>query len=368
MTRNLKGTVTVRSYRGTLRIYIPRHVCGGEPKYLYLGLPDTPENRKAAEMRAQAIAADIAFDRFDATLNRYRPSAIQTEDNLPLLSNIWQQYVAYKSKTLAASTIDKDFKRVANHIANLPTQRLREARKIRKHLINSLAPASAKKILMHLSACCDWAAGEDLIQENPFKNLPRVNSCKKSNASIDPFTKPERDSIISAFEASSYYKHYAAFVKFLFLTGCRTSEAIGLQWKHISSDLREITFSEALVEGRRKGTKTGTIRKFPVNSQLRSLLEKLRATKPAPNELVFKSPTGLAIDSHNFLNRAWKQVISSLSIRYRPQYNTRHTFISLCLQSGVQVVQVAQWVGNSPKTIWQHYAGLVSSQQVPEFD
>jgi hypothetical protein len=32
------------------------------------------------------------------------------------------------------------------------------------------------------------------------------------------------------------YSYYAPFVEFLFLTGCRPSEAIGLQWKHVISD------------------------------------------------------------------------------------------------------------------------------------
>ena len=73
------------------------------------------------------------------------------------------------------------------------------------------------------------------------------------------------------------------------------------------------------------------------------------------------------IDSHNFLNKYWSPVVKQLDIAYRPQYNTRHTFITLCLQAGIQVTQVAQWVGNTPKTIWEYYAGLVCLEQVPEF-
>ncbi|MEA5471942.1 hypothetical protein [Spirulina sp. 06S082] len=53
-------------------------------------------------------------------------------------------------------------------------------------------------------------------------------------------------------------------------------------------------------------------------------------------------------------------------VLYRPQYNTRHTFTTLCLGEGVPANTVAQWVGNSPKTIYEHYAGLVSNISVPE--
>ena len=348
-----------------LRLQIPRHLFGGEQRYLYLGLPDTPINRTAAEARAQVIMADIAFDRFDSTLEKYRPTAIQV-DNSPPLGELWEKYKQHKTKSLAHSTIDKDFKRVSNHINALPSQRLRDAAMIRKHLINTLAPASAKKVLMYLGACCQWAMDEEIILHNPFQKLPKVNGKKKSPSTINPFSRTEMSEIISGFDAHPQFKHYAPFVKFLFLTGCRTSEAIGLQWKHISPDLKTITFSEALVIGQRKGTKTGSVRKFPVNGSLRSLLGDIKPASPNAETLVFTSPSGTPIDAHNFLNRAWKTVMSGLPIVYRPQYNSRHTFISLCLESGIQVTQVAQWVGNSSKTIWQHYAGIVHLQDVPE--
>ncbi|MBD1836160.1 tyrosine-type recombinase/integrase [Cyanobacteria bacterium FACHB-472] len=347
-----------------LRLQFPRHLFGGEQRYLYLGLPDTPINRTAAEARAQVIMGDIAFDRFDPTLERYRPTAIQP-DNSPPLGELWEKYKQHKTKSLAHSTIDKDFKRVANHISSLPSQRLRDASTIRKYLINTLTPASAKKVLMYLSACCQWALDEEIILHNPFEKLPKVGG-KKSASTINPFSKAEMNQIISAFDAHPQFKHYAPFVKFLFLTGCRTSEAIGLQWRHISPDLKTITFSEALVIGQRKGTKTGGVRKFPINESLRSLLGDIKPVSPSPEALIFTSQSGTTIDAHNFLNRAWKTVISELPIVYRPQYNTRHTFITLCLESGIQVAQVAQWVGNSPKTIWQHYAGIAQFQDVPE--
>ena len=51
-----------------------------------------------------------------------------------------------------------------------------------------------------------------------------------------PFSVEEVRAIINWFENHKYYSHYADYVKFLFLTGTRTSEAIGLQWKHLDFD------------------------------------------------------------------------------------------------------------------------------------
>ncbi len=218
---------------------------------------------------------------------------------------------------------------------------------------------------MMINACCDWVVDEELITSNPYANLSIA--AKPTAKTINPFSRSERDLIIKTFEAHPNWSCYASLVKFLFWTGCRPSEAIALQWQHISPDLTVITFAEAVVIGKRKDTKTHTVRRFPCNASIRKLLQSLQTNSTNLDDPVFRSPNGYPVDGHNFQNRAWKPIIDSLPIRYRPSYNTRHTFITLCLDDGIPITQVASWVGNSPKTIWTHYAGLVSTHNVPDF-
>jgi integrase len=114
--------------------------------------------------------------------------------------------------------------------------------------------------------------------------------------------------VIAAFKENRYYKYYAPLVEFLFYAGCRPSEALALQWKHIGSST--VTFERALVYAGRdglvlkKGLKTQDKRKFSINSQLAALLEKIRPLKCNPEALVFPSPKDKLIDWHNFTNRA----------------------------------------------------------------
>ena len=104
----------------------------------------------------EAIAADIAFERFDFSLTKYQPQ-IQAIDDFPLtLGELWEKYTAYKTGHLAITTINKDFKRVAAHIASLPSQALRDARKIRRHLMSTRTSGATKKSLMQINACCQW--------------------------------------------------------------------------------------------------------------------------------------------------------------------------------------------------------------------
>jgi integrase len=283
---------------------------------------------------------------------------------------------------LASTTYIKDYARkYKNHIKALPTKDLTQAIAIRDHLLTQLSPNAAKRVITYISACCKWAVGSGLIKDNPFAGMSEeIKLPKHDSDAIDPFSREEMNTIIKAFEDTR--PHYAPFVKFLFWTGCRTGEAIALQWKHINSDCTQITFCESYDSalGIRKGTKTGKSRKFPCNSQVRQLLLSIRPVNPSPDDSVFTSPTGGTMNNTRFSNQVWKggrvgkkhykgviqQLMAEGKIdRYRCPYNTRHTFITLMLAEGLTVSTVAKLVGNSPEIILKHYAGNTVPLELP---
>ena len=82
MTR-YKGKVGISVYNNRLRLSLPRQLFGGKQKFIYLGLSDSPENRKLAEAKAWVIESDIRYERFDNTLAKYSPVPT-VEQNQPL--------------------------------------------------------------------------------------------------------------------------------------------------------------------------------------------------------------------------------------------------------------------------------------------
>jgi integrase len=277
------------------------------------------------------------------------------------LGELWEKYTVYKAEHLAATTIKKDFGVVRRYISKTCGD-LNQAQKIRTQLLEVTTSRSARKTLMQINACCAWASDFGLIQSNPFEKL-KIKA-RKPTADIRPFTHEERDRIIVAFRQTESF--YAPLIEFLFLTGCRPSEAIALRWRHIDASLTQITFCEARVYGITKGTKTNKSRIFPINPKLRALLNAIKPRVTRGDDLVFPSKNGLVIDEHNLVRRQWNGILEELGITRRPLYNCRHTFISFCLGKGIQVQQVAVWVGNSARTIWEHYAGITTHQEVPE--
>lgn len=192
-----------------------------------------------------------------------------------------------------------------------------------------------------------------------------------------PFSAEEVRAIFNWFENHKYYSYYTDYVKFLFLTGTRTSEAIGLQWKHVDFDRNLMFIYESLGRDRgssaqrtRKTTKNQKLREFPLSNSLLELLRsRYASSNKSPKSLVFPSPRSKAINDRNFSQRIWKNCLKDLEIEHRPNYNTRHTFISHFLEKTKDVVKCASLTHGSKsgiQTIYKNYAGIISRLEVPE--
>jgi integrase len=403
----LNAAPKIEVNQGKYRIRLPRYIAADDSKRrICTRLEATEANYPIVARIAIQIDLDLHNGTFDQTLERYKepfkpktflkvvPSLVpalepkQQPQTKPDLLQLWDKYSVYMKPQLAETTYQKDYvKKYRNHIEKLPTKDLEKAVEIKDYILGNLTANTAKRVLTYLSACCNWAVKSKLIPDNPFKEMSEdIKLPRKDSESIDPFTASERDAIIQAFENHPHYHHYASFVKFQFMTGARTGESIALTWGNISPDCKLITFSESYDGATkiRKSTKTGKTRKFPCNDSLQKLLLSIRPETPVPNAQVFYSPTGGLISNTRFSNQVWKGckaaknkkpykgvvtelVNQGLIERYRCFYNTRHTFITLALESGLSVSQVAKIAGNSPKIILDHYASSVLKIEIPEF-
>jgi len=382
MAKASKGTVVVEKFKNRLRL---RWRVTGERYCLSLGLPDTKESRKLAEVKARQIELDIISGNFDSTLTKYKPqSLVQSKPaaivNLITCGELFQQFINYKAKFLHPRSLDR-YKTTLKYLQQFHckgTSRISLADKPAIHLEPSCseqfnlwlksknAERARKERLILLSACWVWGKTRGIVETNPWQDLQKqVREAPKQPPK--PFTKDEVRAILAAFKTHLQYKHYADFVEFMFLTGVRTAEAIGLRWQHISEDFASVWIGESLSRGVRKSTKTNKARYIPLNDKLKMLLRARIPEDYQPDDLVFPSPDGLPIDDHNFRNRAWVKILEHAGIEYRKPYNTRHTFVSMCLEAGMNPVVVASITGHDVQTLYRNYAGcVVSRPSVPE--
>jgi len=286
----------------------------------------------------------------------------EPEKNPPLLE-IWDAWVADLDLPLATK---------ADHYQTLRRQILKASPLSSETswlLGLEIAPATFNKKLGYLRACCNWAKSEGLLGVNPWlKVKPRRNS----KEIIKPFSQDEAVRIIAGFEES--YPAWVPFAKFLFLSGCRMSEVIGLQWKHVDFERQEICICESLAQCKdgngyervRKTTKTGSVRFLKINAELAKLFEQLSPARKNSEDLIFKNPSGTGhIDSNNFRDR-WKKVLAATNTPYRRPHIIRHSFASHAIEQGCPLTGVAYLLGHSDtRMVVQTYGHLINRPSLP---
>ncbi len=252
--RTPKGTVAIENNRDRLRL---RWSFDGE-HYCLVGIPHNKINLKVAQKIASQIELDILGGYFDTTLDKYRTNSVpiksyksgvvRLSDNrlLPL----WNDWV--NSLNLSERTRNGHYRAILRHIEkNNP---LLDDVSWFQQL--DYSPRIFNDYLRYLNNCMRWAIGKGIVKYNPYLDIKRRKVVKNP---IQPFNTEESIAIIDAFrnnifcpKSSAYlHSHYADYVEFLFLTGCRPSEAIGLQRQHINLERNEIIICSVLGRGDR---------------------------------------------------------------------------------------------------------------------
>lgn len=213
--------------------------------------------------------------------------------------------------------------------------------------------------------CYRWAVSEGILDGSPWDAIAHRNIPKED---IKPFTVEETRKILEGFKGSPY----GPFVLFLFLTGCRLSEAIGLTWEAVDLEAGTVTVKEVLAvdptgNGHRrirKGTKTGTVRVLS-GEALTGLLSGL--PKGNPGDLVFRSPRGCIISDTNFRARYWGPVLRSQGIPYRRPHVIRHSLASHAIARGMSLLEVSYLLGHKDTTmVIRTYGHLIGRPDLPD--
>jgi integrase len=191
-----------------------------------------------------------------------------------------------------------------------------------------------------------------LITETPTVG---VRPLTEKQPDIDPLTKEELDLAISKI-----VPHYRPLFTCLAWTGARPNELFALRWKDIDFNRGEIRINKGRVRGSEDLPKTASSsRIIPMLSIVRIALEQLKGRGTANLDgYVFTTKNGQPIDKH--LDHVWRSALRKAGLRHRPSYQLRHTFASLCLQSGVAPGWLANVLGHSTlQTTFKHYARFV---------
>lgn len=321
-----------------------------------LKLADTPRNRKYAERLLGQIKIEIEKGTFDYLAhfpdsNRAKLLA-RNPASLELIETALERWYERKKRELEHSTLDCYRRYIWNVLiprcGRTPLRSFDKA--AGKALVASFGEElSAKRINNVLGPLRGMFA--DLVDEgtlavNPMDGLKVKRRAKVVERDpIDPFTPEELQAIFKA----SPYAQVRNYCQFNTLSGLRTSEMIALRWDDIDFVTGTARIRRAIVMGQLKAPKT------EAGARLVELPAPAIASLVAQKEHTFLA--GGAVFHNPRTNQPWKSdrefrafffkpLLKRAGVRYRYPYQMRHTFASIALSAGENVMWVSKQLGH----------------------
>lgn len=216
--------------------------------------------------------------------------------------------------------------------------------------------------LSMLSSVLALAVADGLIAQNPCGSIEQASWQKQPP---DPFTLDEANTILASM-GEHYPEPVLNFYEFMFFTGLRTSEGIGLEWTEVDFRAKTILVKQGFVIDEMNDTKTSKARTVNLNSRALTALKRQKAwTYLNDSGRVFLDPgTGRPwAYEQNARKRYWKPTIKRLGIRYRRPYNTRHTCATIGLMAGVNPAYMAAQLGHGLEVFLRDYSKWIHGDQ-----
>jgi integrase len=235
-----------------------------------------------------------------------------------------------------------------------------------------LSDSSIANAAVPLRAMFATAVREGLLRHNPASNLALPHRPKVEEEEDEEVRPLSRQQLADLF-ALVNPRHRLLF-EVLASCGLRISEAIGLRWRdlHLDGSTPHLKVRRAIVKKRVEPPKTRHgKRQVPLSSEL---VAKLRAHHAhtewrGADDLVFCSLTGTPLDPNNLRARVLKPVAQEAGAPWAGFHTFRHTYASLMLAGGANVLQLSRALGHhSPAFTLTVYTHLLDGEHAPALD
>jgi integrase len=139
-------------------------------------------------------------------------------------------------------------------------------------------------------------------------------------------------------------------------SGLRLGELLALPWRDVDWTGSALTISRSLSSGVEGTTKTGHVRRVPMADQAAAALDRLsqRQDFVSPDDYVFCNALGRPLDG-SALRRRYKRARDAAGLRPLRWHDLRHTFGSLLVAGGVDLVSIKDAMGHSQLTTTSRY-------------
>lgn len=245
----------------------------------------------------------------------------------------------------------------------------------------------AYSVLSWIIRYCSEITDPVLLPEN-YTNNVRFKALVPKGRGRKPFDKrnkscsPERLKRLSNIINEHANIRLKTMCNIILDVGCRNEECLGLKWNNINFETKSIIYDEAVTAkiSKKQNVEFSGIRVKQLKSKhsYRKNYISDYTINCLKNLKLFKEKLGLSINDNDYVFTIWEdnKILSPISfadefktfrIKYGfgdvTTYDIRHSVTNILLESGIAPKDVAQYMGNSARTVLESYADIREETQ-----
>lgn len=184
------------------------------------------------------------------------------------------------------------------------------------------------------------ARKDEIIDKNPFSLVDRAKEVKPE---VNPFSLEEVTQILK--NCGGWEK---SFLQIAFFSGLRTGELLGLRWEDINFITKKINIRRSIRKGTIGNTKNqNSLRTIDMLPLVEKALIEQKFNTFMKNDFIFLNENGKHYyDAASIRNNSWKRILRVSKLDYRTLYQTRHTFASIMISKGEDMLWVSNVLGH----------------------
>jgi len=338
----------VKNSKGEVKewIWIDFYDKDGKRQRKSLRLENSKENWKKAELkRANYLLKQKNSEFIEKkipTLDEYMVTSFKMNEGTrkPTTQNDYR--IAY----------NKHISPVLGH-KQLDTIKISDIKKWQSDLSKKIAPRTVRNTRAVLSTILKDALADEIIDKNP---LSGVRTVKVSKTAITPFNMDEMKLILENSKGQD-----RNFFALGFFSGMRSGEMVGLKWSDIDFFKHEIDISRSRkmgVDGAPKNESSERIIDI-LDSLIPFLKNQFELTGKYESYVFLNKQNNPIYDIKRIRENGWKKTLKACEIEYRTIYQTRHSFATMMLENGEDILWVSNMLGHTDSSMtlskYAHY-------------
>ena len=348
----------------------------GQPWWVFI----THNGKRTSRQVGSKSAAEEVASKIEAKL-KLGEFSFEDEKSSPVFKDYADSWIKTTVPANNKESTSKDYDDILRlHVlpafGNLEVANITRGQ-IKSFLFNKINEGKAKSTVNHyravISGVLNEAVDAGVIPANSTHRLGRIGKKENDNGQVDPLENDELKKLLDTVQADrELSQHYPLFLLYG-RTGVRLGEGIALKWNDIDFDGRFINIERTFSKGRLGTPKNGKSRKVDMSWQLRDALLKLkegRVVIPIDEDenWVFTNVNGDLLDPDNWRRRVFSKALKKAGVRRIRIHDLRHTYATLRLSKGDNILDVANQLGDDVTTVLKVYAHWMPGKKKDEVD